>query len=387
MLAVLTDNRIAVGSFDDDSISWDKPQDLEIQKVSICAGRIAILTGDGHVLVGSRPQSLSDITQEVHEIFGGDKDIRDISCGDREVMIMTRDAIALVCFSPISDRTITSYKSVHRFQQEINLCPDRWPQNKGLVRTVDNSLFWVEDDRHYTDRTGSPDCLPVEAVEFDEAASISEIRENYHFTMLLMQDGRVLTSETPGNYCHKPFKPIVFPYGECIAKIIQFHEDIFFIGVTGNCYHLGTGADEWGMPPVLLNRHVVEDVCRLGYDIAIHCDNGLRILYTPIPQRTVGQWFKENKKRYRSKQEILKQYMDGTRQPQLLTFPGDNIVSSIRLRGCTYFITDEGHALWTSSLDESVEPVITRDMFFDANPLVVKRSACSIRSAGSLINK
>lgn len=375
--AVLADGRASIGRLDDDSILWADPihSEFEIEK----AWESAILTGDGRILVDVGHWRLIDITQEVHKLFGGVVDISYIYCNTQIIVIITSDAVGLFSLNPPESEAFIRYSIIHRFPCEITSYTTVWSRRYGFV-SADKGLFWLEIGNSQ-EHLGSPGYWRVEA-EIVETASICGISSNSFFTMLLTEDGRVYAQKNRwhgGIYI--PFKQIMIPHGEHVIKIVMTLVDVFYVTAAGNCFYSKTGMGNWEEPPVQLNLqgYHIENIQELGHNFVVWSDRGLCILHVVKPQRSDGSFFFL----YKTRRKILKQYSSGTIQPHLLPF-SDNIVRAEMLLERIYFFTDEGHAYWTNSLDDP-STTITRDLFFDTNPLAVEKSTCSIRSARSVV--
>ena len=418
-VAVAADGKVSIGSCNDGSVSWSGeirelcdrrtddtesmlpdskrsslqcPNEITAQKVCVRLSMLAILTSDNRILICFNPQDqFEDITPDVCRILQGTTDIRYIAvCYTQTIMIMTSNRIAII---EVDDKHgwIGKYRIKGRIlyetQYEIDMHSADWTAGSGTIRTTDNCLHRINHRSSYSSKESSLDCWRIEQLEFHDISSISEIVGDCYYVFLIMYDGTVYARNFLGIWGPEylgPFKQVVFPEHEAIIEIVLAFCDIFFITDAGNCYYAkdflrSKGAIEGQIRS--LSGYLVEDICETGNGWAIRHSGCVCILHTVLPQ--IGPILKL----YPHDKKVFEQYVSGTKKPRELSFFNDKAIVSIKtLFDGIYFITDEGHVFWTNDFDETMDPVITRDTYFDANPLAVKKNTCSIRSARSLLN-
>lgn len=392
-VAVAADGAVSIGSCSSDSpVSWTRlqfPDVIIAQKVSTRLPMLAILTSDNRILICFDPKErFEDITPGVHEILDP-LDIRHISiCDTQTIMIITSNRIVVIEADRVDEGRVTvKGRVICETQYEFDIHSTDWSGGSGTVRTSDNCLHRISKHRG---RGSSLDRWSSEQLEFSGGADISKIVCDSYAVFLLMCDGTVYARNSFGIWgsgYSRPFEQIMFPEGEAIIKIVLAFCDIFFISAAGSCYY----AKEYSFSKKKaidaqiqgLCRYMVEDICEASYGwIVQHSGGRICILHTVLPK--VGNILKL----YPHNKRVFEQYIDGTKRPRSLAFFDNKTIVSVKiLFNRTYFVTDEGHAYWTKEFDEETEPIITRDLYFDDNPIAVKRGTQSIRSARSILTK
>lgn len=386
-VAVTADGEVLIGSRVGESVSWTALPDLEgVQVEKVCAerGLLAILTSDGRVLVSFDPEGrLQDITANIHEILGKTTDIKHISICGHTIAIITADAVSL---AKVDSKYEVEGRVIGRFGPDISLYSVDWSGGWGVVRSG-NTLHWFGMSCVFHDfiKASSPQYWQTHALEFHDTASISEIAGNTFAMFVTLSDGRVYTRPVPWNerFMSCLFELITLPSKEPITIIVLASFSAVFITDAGNCYHSKTGScrgDAVLTQIQSLCEYVVENIYELKHGCMIqHSSGRLCILHTRSSQND------GRPKRNPYDQRQYRQYMDTTKEPRHISFFDDKTVISVTsIFGCIYFITCDG-VYWSCHFDEATEPVITRDTYFDANPLAVKRGTQSIRSALSAL--
>lgn len=401
-VAVMADGKVSIGSCNNDSVTWANIQGfgkVTAKKVCVQTGSLAILTSDNRILVSLDPQErLRSITASIHRITGPATIIKDIFSHRQTIIIITSDTVALAdvkrkWIAIDKHKDTISVRIAHRFSCEIDLWSEDWSWDWGAVRTRDNRLYRISKD-DYIDHSSfeeQPACWITEELVFHDSSSISEITGSLHTMFLLMDDGRVYAQKVPAGFPHgsnKAFQQVLFLDGESVVKIVPTIYVVFFITAEGRCYQSQKGLCRGPMVPQIqlqsLREYFVEDIRELRCGCAVRHSNGsLCILHTSLVQdkdicvAMLGPCV----------QETFEQYVSGTGIPRPIPFFDDKSVVSIWvLFGRIYFVTDEGHVFWAQHFDETMEPIITRDTYFDTNPLAVKIGTQTIRSAGSTLD-
>lgn len=367
-----------------DTISWldadDSLTDIAFMRIC-CEGRtLAVVTLDNRILVGlcygsyywwspdPKPfPSLKDITQTVGDITT----IHDIYVGNQTLIINT--GLQLIIVTLAADGSVSKVGSVD-FQCEIDaVCAGRYC---GLVKTVDHRLFEVgvfDPEQNEA---------PTEIV-FRDVQGISEMVDFSGRTFLLMDNGWVYEQKNS-------FKRFMFPNDETITKIIDAGDQILYLTASGRLYRTVKQRDK----PVLL-----EELCEFFIEAVTVLRNESMVVIQHDGNKLSLLHFKYMRYQTRG----FKTRLSLVKVEPLSFFDDKGIVSiSAVINKFAYicFVSDEGHVYWSRWDKENAlfcvgtlvkswicEPragPFTRDPFFDANPLAVNRSVCSIRSAHSI---
>lgn len=392
-LAVLADNGTVLTA-GGNPLKWssiDALAGLAIKHICSQGRVLAVLTEDNRILVCIHRQNrLEDITPTVHKVFGRAVDIVSIYVYYPVLVIIAMDGIGLIHVQP-SEKTSSGLEIMQTsrvlccFPSEVNLWAVDQRYNWGFVRTNDNSLHW------FGHSSGSEWIMwPTPAkwveypVEFDNTANIKELHSSTNYMYLLMHDGSVYAKRTPHDKDRQQRSKCTrfeqLEISQSIDKIVTTAHDIFFITVEGACYHSKVFRSSSMIDIRLLqclDGCVVENVYALLNDYIVQHDGSKLSILHVSPHRGINE---HNQWSFRC--ETFKGYAKGTIKPIPWPFFDDKpIVSVHNLTDRAYLITDEGHAYWISDIDESTEPTVTRDVFFDANPIAVKKGMCMIRSA------
>lgn len=397
-LVILADGRVLNRRLDDGDgpTEWTNIECLNgsvIKEAGVGNVMFPALTSDERILIcfDTRHTPL-DITPKVYEVFGRTASIKDIRLRGHTLIVWTNDSIGLF---EIKNKSVIGGRVLYRHPCEIDIqsIGSRW----GLAKGIDGALVWYCDRRGLGEIQIEPAAInwQVQPIDFHERGRISKIFCIYFEMLLLMDDGRVYVRQDPVRTRWGPrvnpepsqFRQVIFPDGECVIKIVITVADIFYITAAGSCYHAVNGMSaDWEMKPALLeflSGYLVERIYSIGFDFVIqYGGNRLCVLYVSRPLDDDGRPIG-----YGDRRNAFDSYTNGTKIPRLLPFLDNKAIVLIKtLFDRIYFVTDEGHAFWTTDMGEQIEPVITRDTFFDANPIAVKRNACSIRSARSLLD-
>ena len=379
-LALLADGR-AVTSSQIESGVWLDTEDFgRVSIIKTCphiptfsvmpeAIILAALTTEGRIYVGSKLRKrYEDITSVVSATL--ETPITDVSylfTSYRNVVIGIGDSFTVLTL-PINGSVLMG--TLHKFSCMIDLLCFRW--NHGLVKTHDGLLYWFGSMYNPQQNRYNSGWGPYK-IEFSDVHNIRQVFCVLNYLMLHMMDGSIYIRKHPSKPedSNDSFVQLPFPEGTSISRVITGHGLPFFITTEGLCYYSFADLGDPEMRPVLLQslqKYVIENIFTLNRCMIIQFDDYR--LCTMLPSLKDLNF------------DIFGCYKRGIAEHVFLSFfDNKHIVDIIELLGHTCFITDEGYVYRISGPLDVADVVITRDPFFDANPLAPKMSAQHIRSA------
>lgn len=186
---------------------------------------------------------------------------------------------------------------------------------------------------------------------------------------------------------------LIIGSNEYTNNIIARKNQIFFTTDSGLCYHLDMDKqlDDENKKPVLLRYladYFVENVFILATSIVIQHDGGkLSLLLSKhkSAMRRLAQVLEGLPPDPSYQGFIDLTYEQGGRPIALSFFDDKDIVSVSQTYARIYFTTSTGQVYYCNSSGSMTDPKIELIPFFNDNPVAVKVSAASIRSAGNTV--
>lgn len=346
----------------------------------------AMLTRDGRILVKIQKVSdLIDITT-----FLPDSTSRELLDGDTEILLRARTSNS-ICTIAIKGRSsisfidvgtvayngnlTTVYLGAETFESGFSFSLSAW---HAVVRDNNNHVRLIKIK--YTSTSS-------EEIGYPDAGNIREIVCSDKCTVLLIENGTVFASGLFDDiawprpfridiYISKTFKPLEFPAGICIDRVITGGPQFFFITIEGLCYYLNSNVREAGYPILInaLTNYHIENIFIMEKHVIFQYDGGRLCLLPLVSHRFVLESIKE----------IDPDHLYGTSSPQLLPFCDNlGVVSVGFINKMMYVIASDGRVYCGQLEGIETQPLIEIPFFVD-NPAAVRDHTAMIRSALSV---
>ena len=380
-LAILGDGKTIVGTLSSNTCSWSGGTliDAEPERIdtTIDSGVIAALTYDGRILAGQNTTRLDDITPKLESIMGADiACIQNICVRGRSVVVWGGSSIGLIKLSK-SINPVSAYSCTFKSEIELISIDSEWC----LVKTRDNRLFGVpikEQSRSSLISGGAPLVLDHGTeLFFRDTASITEVHAGDTWFVLLLKNCSVYGCEYYGSLSTpRPIEQIMFPEGEIVVRIVNTGSHIIYLTASNNCYEQNvTGIVNWRWypnPTLYLTGYVIENIFPGSWSrIVIQCREARRVGFVLVTYVV----------------SIFPPTSNTKRIVHLPALDGMTLVSVTcgpYYRYC--FVTDDGKVYWSHNMNSN-KPTLTRDTFFDANPIAAERTKAMIGSTRSILSE